>query len=1347
MFNPGSTYRIQFHKDFTFKSLQAIIPYLHQLGIKTLYASPIFEATPGSTHGYDVVNPLNINPEIGTLDELQAISEKLKELGMGWLQDIVPNHMAFHPNNSWLMDVLENGKQSAYASFFDIEWDSSIYDGRIMVPFLGLPFEEAIAQKQIQIAKKEGKVFFTYFDQQYPIKVSEPNNFTSAYIKKANNDPELIKEIAAGQAYQLCHWQETDLQINYRRFFTVNGLICLNMQHENVFGHYHQLIKQLLDKGIFQGLRVDHIDGLHDPELYLNNLRALTGPETYIMVEKILEKGEDFPLHWPVQGNTGYDFLATVNNLFTLSNNERLFTDTYHQLIKHEENIPESIADKKAFILKTHMAGELENLYQLFKGLELTAPNEVAKVDDTLKEAIAQLLIQCPVYRYYGNVMPLNKEDATYLESLIVEARKANPTLKKALLVIKNALLQRTKHGDDDYNKRALRFYQRCMQFTGPLMAKGVEDTLMYTYNRFIGHNDVGDAPDAFGFDPNEFHRLMSDRQRNWPLSLNGTSTHDTKRGEDVRARLNVLTDLPTEWLKLVKQWQKENKSLKTGDAPDSNDEYFIYQSILGAHPMPQSKEDDFRERMQEYLLKALREGKQNSDWAEPNEQYEEAVKSFIAALLDKQSSFMQTFANFHQRITDHGIVNSLAQVLLKFTCPGIPDIYQGCELWDLSLVDPDNRRPVDYQLRSQFLKAETAPQDEEFWQSLWQSRYNGQVKQALTKRLIALRTADPNLFAEGDYIPLNVTGKYKDNVFAFARQFGETWYVTAVPLHLSAIGAQADAPTLFDWADTAITLPDAAPHNWQNLLTPAKGYTSQALAAKNLFNTLPVALLKLERPANRGAGLLMHISSLPSTFGLGDIGPEAYKFVDFLFNSGQRYWQLLPVNPVDEGAGYSPYSSSSGMAGNILLISPELLIKYGWLSADEIEVIRLPSNNRADFAKATKLRADLFNTAYQRFIQADQATRQDFDEFKSTEGYWLEDFALYQVLKQVNDNMPWYEWPKALKGREASTLKKAIKQHRTSIDKEKWLQYIFTKQWRQLKLYAAKKGIILFGDMPFYISYDSVDVWSHPELFKLNAEGNIAGIAGVPPDYFSAEGQLWGMPVYKWDALKKSNYRWWLQRIKKNLEYFDLIRLDHFRAFASYWEVPGGEQTAVNGAWMPGPGADFFNIVKEQLGRLPFVAEDLGDIDESVHQLRDQFNLPGMRVLQFAFGDDMPQSDHIPHNYVSNSFAYTGTHDNNTLKGWYLEDIDNITRATIDQYIGQKLSEKNLGDVFARLCYASVANVAILPVQDILGLEGSHRMNMPASAEGNWTWRLTGTELNKKLERKLKGQTKRYNR
>lgn len=1341
MYNPVSTYRIQFHKGFTFSDLEKIIPHLSQLGIKTVYASPIFEAVPGSMHGYDVVDPLNINPEMGTLQQLRSISKKLKKLGIGWLQDIVPNHMAFHPNNKWLMDVLENGRESKYANFFDILWDSPVHNGKLMVPFLGKSLDEVINDNELKIIWNE-KPVLDYFGQQYPLNKSscEPNNGIDkkSWIKKVNNDTQLLKQVIEDQYYELCYWGETDSQINFRRFFTVNSLICLNMQYEPVFDRYHELINQLIQEDIFQGLRVDHIDGLYDPETYLERLREMAGPETYIVVEKILEKGEQFPLHWPVQGNTGYDFLSDINNLFTSRESKKIFSGFYNSIETVHAPVHEQIFEKKRLILDNNMQGELENLHHLFADLKLADKNETENISpEIFKKTIAEILVRCPVYRFYGNSMPLDETESAALNNLLIEIGKNIPELISVAEVLGNCLLHKPRFSDQDYQERALKLYQRLMQFTGPLMAKGVEDTLMYSYNRFIDHNEVGDSPESFGLKTDRFHEIMQKRQELWPLSMNASATHDTKRGEDVRARLNVLSDLAKEWVGQVKKWQRLNRAEKTNEMPDANDEYFIYQTIIGAYPMPGQHEDEFGNRLKEYLTKALREAKKHTNWAQPNEEYEAAAREFAVSLLNRKNSFWKSFSSFHQRLADFGIINSLAQVLLKYTCPGMPDLYQGCELWDLSLVDPDNRRPVDYSLRRSYIDKQ------QNWKELWTDRYNGNIKQRLIAILLKNRLENAALFNQGEYVPLKIKGKYKTNVFAFARHFEGKWHVSVVPLHFAGIFATGAEQVHFNWDDTRVVLPESAPFSWENLLTGKAGYSVRHIAVNEIFSEIPLAFLQLQQSKNgRNAGVLMHITSLPSLFGIGDIGPEAYRFADFLHRSRQRVWQTLPVNPIDSGAGYSPYSTTSAMATNSLLISPELLVKEGLLDEDDLNKLN-PKNDRVNYPEAVKSKADLFNKAYKKFLEIrDQA---EFESFKRAESWWLDDFAVYQFLKDKFKNAPWNKWPDEFKFRNARALKGIAKE--PILDEIKWLQFVFTKQWNKLKRYCNAKDINLLGDMSFYISYDSVDVWSKPQLFKIDKKGEITGIAGVPPDYFSKSGQLWGMPVYNWDKIKADNYDWWEKRIKRNLQFFDLIRMDHFRAFSAYWEVPGGSPDATHGRWQQGPGADFFKYINSKIGGLPFVAEDLGDIDKAVYDLRDQFNLPGMRVLQFAFDDAMPVSEHIPHNYKHNSFAYTGTHDNNTIKGWFENDLDRKTQKRIQKYTGIKVNAKNVNKVMIRMCYASAAKTVIVPLQDILGLDGSARMNVPSSSDGNWTWQLKDSSITPKTVRYLQNLCMEYNR
>ncbi|EMR01082.1 4-alpha-glucanotransferase [Cesiribacter andamanensis AMV16] len=574
---------------------------------------------------------------------------------------------------------------------------------------------------------------------------------------------------------------------------------------------------------------------------------------------------------------------------------------------------------------------------------------------------------------------------------------------------------------------------------------------------------------------------------------------------------------------------------------------------------------------------------------------------------------------------------------------------------------------------------------------------------------------------------------------------------MVAVPLHLAALGkAQKTEGPVLDWKDTRIVLPADAPGEWTHLFLHKGGSLSQkGLAVNELFQQLPLAVLQLQKPvSDRDAGILLHITSLPSPFGVGDFGPEARRFADFLARSGQRYWQLLPLNPTEGGTGHSPYSSYSSMAGNTLLISPELLAEEGLLEREALSAYHLPTDAEARYDQAEINKEELFNRAYDTFKNGNFAKlEQQFLQFCEREAHWLNDFALYRVLKETEGGKAWHQWPAPYRQRQPKALKAFAGEHGPRLEKIKWLQFLFSRQWQQLRAYCHDRGIQFLGDLPFYVSHDSVDVWAHPEIFSLDKGGNMQGVAGVPPDYFNEDGQLWGMPVFNWEVLKEQNYRWWIERLRKNMELYDLLRLDHFRAFADFWEVPAGEKTARRGEWKPGPGADFFTHVQKEFGALPFVAEDLGDINDAVYQLRDGFGLPGMKVLQFAFGDDMPRSIYIPHHYIPNAIAYTGTHDNNTSRGWFRQDISRQERQNLERYVGHVVLEKEVHTELSRLAYASVAKTAILPLQDVLGLDESARMNLPASTSGNWGWRLQPGLLTDKHEARLREWCRVYHR
>lgn len=1403
MNNPVSTYRLQFHKDFSFQDFEHLIPYFRKLGIGTIYASPILASAAGSTHGYDAIDPERINPEIGTLGQFRNLISSLQESQIGWLQDIVPNHMAFHPENPWLMDVLEKGKQSVFASYFDIAWNSGMFQGRLMLPFLSKELDELIAGGEVQVRYDGSRFGLDLGGQIFPLNLRayalllqnvdeksqaltqlldqllEMNHiedaaafsqswgewtlqFRSLYgnrevkksidaaLLKINADPAMLTELADRQNYVPCHWQRTEEQINFRRFFTVNGLICLNIQDEAVFEKYHTLISQLTGEGLFQGLRIDHIDGLFDPAAYLNRLREQTGGDAYIIAEKILGEGENLPASWPIQGTTGYEFLAIVNNLFTNQSAEEVFTAFYASLTGDDRPVRAQLLSKKSEILYGHMAGELENLYQLFVSLELVDQETLDRIGAGLiRQVIGEFLIHCPVYRYYGNAMPLPEPESQAVKDILIDISKHHLDLSPAVEVLEQSFIHRPALGDEHYNRRAAEFYQRCMQFTGPLMAKGGEDTLMYTYNRFIAHNEVGDFPDRFGITVNDFHKYMKTRRKEWPMALNATSTHDTKRGEDVRARLNVLTDLAGEWIGKVKEWREINSTLhKSSEGPGANDEYLIYQTIAGAYPMPGEDSDDFGARLGEYLQKALREAKVDSSWSSPNEMYEREVKDFANQILRDDSAFFHSFQKLLRNIADFGIINSLAQVALKFTCPGIPDVYQGCELWDLSLVDPDNRRKVDFGKRKEWLDQLENYEPDRLVEKLWDERSGGKVKLWLTQRLFRLRRQNPLLFTEGEYVPLKVRGAYKEHLLAFMRQHKRDVFVTVIPLH-AAVMSSAQQKDFFelDWQDTHVVLPGNVLPEWSNELTGSQQTFQMKLSPADLFQGVPLAILRGKRVDNdRNAGVLLHISSLSSPFGIGDVGPAAYQFADFLEQANQKVWQILPLNPTETSQGNSPYSALSSRAGNPLLISPETLAREGFLTDEDLAQNHLPESSTVDFEAAGQKKEVLLERAFQKYSELPGQASEEFEEFVASHS-WLDDFALYMVLKKRFKNQPWYTWPEEFRNRKAAALNELRQTDQQQIRRIEWQQYVFDKQWKALRRYCNDREIKLFGDIPFYVSYDSADVWADRELFCVDADGKITGIAGVPPDAFSEDGQLWGMPVFNWDALRSQGYQWWIDRLARNIELFDLVRLDHFRAFADYWEVQGNEKTAINGTWKTGPGEDFFQKVKTALGRLPFIAEDLGEISPEVYLLRDKFDLPGMKVLQFAFDENMPQSDHIPHHYKHNFMAYTGTHDNNTTRGWYRELAAAGVQELLEMYLGKPVSEENVAAELARSVFGSVAKTAILPIQDILNLDEMAKMNLPGSDKNNWSWRLLPGQITEEAAQFLSSITLLYNR
>jgi (1->4)-alpha-D-glucan 1-alpha-D-glucosylmutase len=865
---PSSTYRVQLHADFTFGQLEAILEYLDDLGISTIYASPITRAIKGSRHGYDVTDPLLINPEIGTEADLENLSRLLKEKDMNWLQDIVPNHMAYESNNPWIYDALERGPHSPYYRFFDIDGNESgeLTAGKVMAPFLGGTLTECLQKGEIRLAFKNNGFVLCYFDQEYPVAIllyqwiatvaagcppgllasfrelekaalgsiadwhavkkewleavyaeEEYLSFISQRVHFFQDQVALTGELVQGQFYLLTHAHLASSRINYRRFFTVNSLICLRMEDYNVFSTYHEKIHAWYQKGLIQGLRIDHIDGLAAPRQYIGRVRALFGPDCYLVAEKILEEGEDLPGDWLLQGTTGYEFLSAASQLLTDADGSKRLLAFYQEEIIPEPVIYEDLVfEKKYSFLRRYMGGELDNLIGLLFSLPLleTASTQSKEV---LTEALALLMASFPVYRVYPDTSTFPETSRSFIRDAFAKAKEKGPGYGQPLDFLQRLFEEEKENpggGDCQPGKQEqkLPFRRRLMQFTGPLAAKGIEDTSFYLYHPFIAHNEVGDTPAMAGIPLAAFHEKMMARQASLPFSLNASTTHDTKRGEDSRIRLNWLSAIPDEWISSVRKWRKMNAcrvhEVKGRKAPAANDEYLIYQSLLGGFPEDGVVTDAFRERFDDYLTKALREGKAETRWEAPDEEYERSCHEFVKAILSPGSPFLEDFNPFVRKVIRESALYSLSQLLIKLTTPGIPDIYQGAELWDLSFVDPDNRKPVDYTLRKRLLKKMKEEEEKGLPAVLdfvKRHQTEGIGKLFVLYKTLAYRKRHPRVFTEGDYLPL---GTADGSTLSYMRRHGNDWVLVLAPLiRQGAVQARitvtlpvAEAPT--EWTD-----------------------------------------------------------------------------------------------------------------------------------------------------------------------------------------------------------------------------------------------------------------------------------------------------------------------------------------------------------------------------------------------------------------------------------------------------------------------------------------------------------------------------------------------------------------
>ncbi|WP_029896102.1 4-alpha-glucanotransferase [Desulfohalovibrio reitneri] len=495
-----------------------------------------------------------------------------------------------------------------------------------------------------------------------------------------------------------------------------------------------------------------------------------------------------------------------------------------------------------------------------------------------------------------------------------------------------------------------------------------------------------------------------------------------------------------------------------------------------------------------------------------------------------------------------------------------------------------------------------------------------------------------------------------------------------------------------------------------------------------------------------RRSGVLLHLTSLPSAYGIGDLGPGAYWFADFLAETRQGVWQMLPINPTTPGIGNSPYSAISAFAANYMLISPDKLVADGWLDEGDVDSDGSWPEDKVDYSAVEEFKEDLLCRAYDRnFIRLAEDTL--FHRFKDENAYWLDDFALFKAIKESRGGQMWTLWPRELRLREQGALREFAGEHRGRISQIKFNQYIFARQWADLRRHCMARRVHLMGDAPIYVTLDSADVWANPNLFKLDEDCQPTHVAGVPPDYFSETGQLWGNPVFDWDRLQERGFDWWIDRLRHNLSLFDFLRIDHFRGFAGYWEIEAGEETAINGEWVDAPGFEFFDALTTALPSLPIIAEDLGVITPDVRELRDAFRLPGMKILQFGFGDNVGDSHDAPHNYTRNCVAYTGTHDNNTTRGWFEEEATEKDKKHLFDYCGHAFTAERAPWEMIRLAQASVAELCLFPMQDLLCLGSEARMNIPAVSNGNWEWRLDAGLLNDGVKEQLLSLTKLFGR
>jgi (1->4)-alpha-D-glucan 1-alpha-D-glucosylmutase len=920
---PISTYRLQFNGDFGFADATAIVPYLRDLGIGHIYASPYLRARAGSTHGYDIIDHNVLNPEVGAQAEHAEMIATAQAAGIGHILDFVPNHMGIGPDNPWWRDVLEWGEISPYARYFDIEWHplQRELQGKVLAPVLGDHFGRVLENGELTLGfePRSGEFVVAHFENRFPLSLKSyarilhiaaeadapalaplAADFAAmrsrsrdgrkqrairargtelkAQLAELARDPGIAQAIEAAlaeydvtigepstadaldellgeQYYRLTYWRVAVDEINYRRFFDINDLAGLRVEDARVLGETHRLVFAMIGDGRLQGLRIDHIDGLYNPGDYCNllqNRASALGQPLYIVVEKILAPFEELRSSWLIAGTTGYDFMNLLNGLFVDSRTENAFDRIYARFTGRAPDYEAIVRAAKLRIMTVDLASELTVLATALSRLAASDRRSSDYTYNGLRQALTEIIAAFPVYRTYVVSEDIDEDDRIFIDAAVALAAHRSSLLDKSIFAfIGDILTLAAVRAERAYDRSAvLRFAMRFAQYTGPVMAKSVEDTAFYRYLRLTSLNEVGGDPLRFGTSVYEFHKANAQRATQRPHTMLATATHDHKRGEDTRIRIDALTEVPAGWSRALRRWTHINRSKRStvngAPAPSPNDEYLFYQTLVGTWPVtwrePAAIDDadyeNYVERMCAYLLKAQREAKLVTSWATPDLAYEEATTAFVRATLDRTDiRFPKECAEFASALAPAAMVASLAQVVLKYTAPGVPDTYQGCELWDHSLVDPDNRRPVDYAQRRQMLARVQADPP-----SALTSWDDGAVKLYVTWCALQLRARRRETFLDGAYTPLEISGTHSEHIVAFAR---DTILTVTPRLAANLIVPNAAGPRV-RFSDERVHLGHGAATRYKNVFTgeiivPENG----TIAIAKLLDRFPVAVLE----------------------------------------------------------------------------------------------------------------------------------------------------------------------------------------------------------------------------------------------------------------------------------------------------------------------------------------------------------------------------------------------------------------------------------------------------------------------------------------------------------------------